>query len=72
MKFNLNKAAVLMKNVQLFQSNAQSATVETGSNSNKHSFQIGIFPIYYFLRAFGLLPFSIEYESNGEILWSCC
>lgn len=36
-------------------------------NSEKYNFFYSFRPIYYFSRTFGLLPFTIEYDSNGII-----
>lgn len=37
------------------------------SESKKANFSCSVRPIYYFSRAFGLCPFTLVYDSNGDI-----
>lgn len=46
---------------------AQFPNVIKKSFSRKMDFWDGFKPVYYFSRAFGLLPFSIRRDANGEV-----
>lgn len=37
------------------------------SNANKPNFSYSIRPMYYFSRAFGLFPFTMIYDTNGDV-----
>lgn len=36
-------------------------------HSKKLNFASSMWPIYYFCRIFGLLPFSVKFDTNGEV-----
>lgn len=58
-----NSAAIIM--VKSAVKNEENS-VETGKQMEKINFSYSFRPIYYFSRVFGLMPFSITYDSNGE------
>lgn len=62
-----NEATVLSINVVQPSINNQPEVVEQNENSTAVSFSYGFRPVYYLSRAFGLMPYSIVYDANGEI-----
>lgn len=52
----------MVNSIELNQSN------KTNTITNKMNFAYSFRPVYYFSRMFGLLPFSIVYDSNGDVL----
>lgn len=36
-------------------------------HSKKLNFASSMWPVYYFCRVFGLLPFSVKFDTNGEV-----
>lgn len=47
--------------------NNKKISIENGTEVKQINFSYSFRPIYYFSRMFGLMPFSIIYDSNGEI-----
>lgn len=46
--------------------NDEKNSVENQAQAQQINFSHSFRPIYYFSRVFGLMPFSITYDSNGE------
>lgn len=47
--------------------NIEKSSIENETQVQQINFLYSFRPIYYFSRIFGLMPFSIIYDSNGEI-----
>lgn len=55
------------QNIQIVQVQPNADTKDGNQRSTNLNFAITFRPIYYFLRLFGFMPFTIVYDSKGEV-----
>lgn len=61
------KNSVRITSVKTIHSTEPDQSTRSNIPSTKFNFAYSLLPLYYFSRVFGLLPFTILYDTNGDV-----